>query len=77
MKQKIGLKTYDTDTAELIRTSTHGEWGDPAGYEEILYRTPDGCYFLFCRGGETSPYPTERIKRVAKANVAKYLGENN
>ena len=77
MKQKIGVKVYDTDTAEFVRTFTHGAWGDPAGYEEVLYRTPDGCYFLFCRGGETSPYPTERIKRVAKANVAKYLGETN
>ena len=76
MKQKIGVKVYDSDNAEFVRAFTHGEWGDPAGYEERLYRTEDGCYFLLCRGGATSPYPTERIKRVAKANVAKLLGEN-
>ena len=76
MRQKIGVKIYDSDSAEFVRTFTHGEWGDPAGYEERLYRTEDGCYFLLCRGGATSPYPTERIKRVAKANVAKLLGEN-
>lgn len=75
MRQKLGKKIYDTDTAELIHVYTNGTWGDPAGYEERLYRTEDGFYFVWCNGGADSPYPAQRIKRIPKDAVSAYLCE--
>ena len=69
MKKIICKKEYDTETATLIKKYTNGYFGDPAGYEEILFQTPGGLYFLYVRGGEASPYPAEDILRLAKAKV--------
>ena len=73
MKKIIWKKEYDTETATLIKKYTYGYYGDPAGYEEILYQTPGGLYFLYVQGGETSPYPAEDILRLAKAKVNDWL----
>lgn len=73
MKKTIGRREYDTENATLLNRFTYGFWGDPAGYEELLYQTPDGLYFVYVRGGETSPYPNEDILRVAKAKVDGWL----
>lgn len=77
MRQKLGKKTYDTEKAELLNVYTSGNWGDPFGYEERLYRTEDGFYFVWGLGGETSPYPIEKIKRLPKSAVSAYLCEHN
>lgn len=69
MKKIICKKEYDTETATLIKAYSFGELGDPAGYEENLYQTPDGLYFLYVYGGEASPYPTEDIVRLAKTKL--------
>ena len=73
MKKIIGKKEYDTKTATLIRQYTHSYFGDPEGYEEALYQTPDGFYFIHVRGGEDSIYPDENIIRVSKAKVDQWL----
>ena len=73
MKKTIGRREYNTENATLLNRFTYGFWGDPAGYEELLYQTPDGLYFVYVRGGETSPYPNEDILRVAKAKVDGWL----
>lgn len=65
MKKIICKVTYDTDAAELVAKKTSGEFGDPAGYEESLYKTADGKFFLYVNGGEASIYPKEDIKRMA------------
>ena len=54
MKKIICKVEYDTDTAEMIMKKTYGNFGDPWGYEESLYRTQDGKYFLYCYGGFNS-----------------------
>lgn len=69
MKKIICKKEYDTDTATLIHAYSFGTLGDPAGYEEDLYQTPEGLYFLHVGGGESSPYPKEDILRLAKTKV--------
>lgn len=69
MKKTICGKVYDTETATLIKKSTVGAFGDPAGYEESLYQTEDGAYFVYACGGEASPYQEEKITRLAKAKV--------
>ena len=73
MKKIICKKEYDTETATLLKKTTHGYFGDPAGYEESLYQTPGGLYFVYVCGGETSPYPTEDIQRLAKTKVNAWL----
>ena len=73
MKKIICKKEYDTETATLIKAYSFGELGDPAGYEEDLYQTPEGLYFLHVGGGEASQYPTEDILRLAKTKVKDWM----
>ncbi len=73
MQKTIRGNVYDTEKAELVKKYAHGAFGDPAGYEETLYVTPDGKYFVYANGGETSPYPAEKISCIAKAKVDAWL----
>ena len=73
MKKIICKKEYDTETPTLIKKCTYGFYGDPAGYEESLYQTPEGLYFLYVNGGESSVYAKEDILRIAKTKVAAWL----
>ena len=73
MKKIICKKEYDTETATLVKKYTYSYFGDPAGYEEILFQTPGGLYFLYVHGGETSAYPTEDILRLAKTKVNDWI----
>lgn len=73
MKKIISKKEYDTETATLVKKYTYSYYGDPAGYEEILFQTPAGLYFVYCRGGESSPFPTEDIQRLAKTKVDAWI----
>jgi len=73
VKKIICKKEYDTDTAELIKKHSYSYFGDPAGYEETLYQTPGGLYFIYVCGGEASPYPAEDILRLAKAKVNDWI----
>ncbi len=75
MLKTICGKTYDTDNATLIKRKSVGAFGDADGYEETLYQTETGNYFLYLNGGESSPYPKEDIKRMSKANAEKWLAE--
>ena len=76
VKKIICKKEYDTETATLIKAYSNGELGDPAGYEEDLYQTPEGLYFLHVGGGEASIYPTEDILRMAKTKVKEWLANH-
>ena len=51
MQKIICKKEYDTDCATLVKKYTYSYFGDPAGYEENLYQTPGGLYFLHVLGG--------------------------
>ena len=73
MKKIICKKEYDTETATLIKKFVSGYFGDPAGYEETLYQTPGGLYFVYVCGGEASQYPTEDIQRLANTKVNAWL----
>ena len=73
MKKIICKREYDTETATMIKKYTNSYFGDPAGYEEILFQTPGGLYFLYVCGGADSPYPTEDILRLAKAKVNEWM----
>lgn len=75
MKKVICKVEYDTATAELVKKNTFGEFGDPAGYEESLYKTADGKFFLYVNGGEESPYTEENIKRMSAAKAEEWLAK--
>ncbi len=73
MKKIICKREYDTETATLVKKFTVGQPGDAAGYEESLYQTEGGLYFLYVNGGEESPYKAENIKSVSKAKAAEWM----
>ena len=76
MNKIICGKVYDTTTASIVKKITDGYWGDPKGYEETLYLSPEGAYFLYTNGGSESKYPVEKITRMSKKNADKWLEEN-
>lgn len=76
MKKIICKREYDTETATLVKKFTVGDFGDPAGYEESLYQTPNGLFFLYVNGGEASPYTAENIKSVSKAKAEEWLANH-
>jgi hypothetical protein len=76
MQRVIAGKNYDTETAALIKKITYSYYGDPNGYEEILFQIPSGHYFLYANGGATSKYPNERIRRISAINAKKWLKNN-
>lgn len=72
MKKSISRKVYNTDTAELIKTNNYGEFGDPAGYQESLYKTPKGDFFIYGVGGAESKYPEEDIVTVTPEEAEQF-----
>ncbi len=72
MQKVIRKKVYDTETATVIARNVVGQYGDPEGYEEILYQAPEGHYFLFGRGGDASPYATEKITAMSKERATEW-----
>jgi len=65
MKKTINKKVYNTDTATAVKTNTVSYFGDPAGYEETLYKTKKGDFFVYGVGGAESKYPEETIVAIA------------
>ena len=76
MNKVICKVTYDTEVDTLVKKVTVSYYGDPAGYEEILFVTAKGNYYLYGNGGAESVYPTESIKRMSKANAEAWLEAN-
>ena len=76
MKKIICNVEYDTDSATLVAKHTAREFGDPAGYEETLYKTEGGKFFLYTNGGEDSIYKTENITRMSAAKAQQWLEEH-
>lgn len=73
MQKIICKKLYDTATARLIFKKTESVYGDPAGCEETLYKTPEGNYFLYVNGGAASPHPEEKITRLSEKKAEEWL----
>ena len=76
MKKTVKDVVYDTDAMAVVKKVAHGEYGDPAGYEETLYVAENGNYFLYTFGGETSPYPTEKLTSLSKVKAHAWEKEN-
>ena len=69
MKKIICKVEYDTENSELIAKFTSGQFGEAEGYEESLYKTEGGKFFLYVNGGESSIHPNENIIRMSAAKA--------
>lgn len=76
MVKTIRNKIYDTENSTLVKKVCVGAYGDPAGYEQCLFQTSDGFYFLYTNGGVESEYAEEKIACMSKVKAAEWL-ENN
>ena len=77
MKKVICKVEYDTEASEIVAKFTSGEVGDPAGYEETLYQTAAGKFFLYVNGGTESIHPEENITRMSAATADEWRKEKN
>ncbi len=77
MQKIICKKVYDTETSTLIKKVTFGNFGDPDGYEESLYQTEGGLFFLYVNGGESSKYAKEDIIRMGADKKNAWLAAND
>ena len=76
MVKTTKTKTYNTETATIVKKVTCGAYGDPAGYEQTMYVTPEGDYFLYTYGGEASAYKAETITAYTKAKAEDWIKNN-
>lgn len=57
MKKIMSGKLYDTELANKVVIADNGyEPNEPEYYQEILYKTNKGSYFLYAHGGIASKY---------------------
>jgi hypothetical protein len=76
VRKIICKKVYDTSESIIVKKVTYGNWGDADGYEETLYQTLDGAFFLYVNGGEESKHPEEKITRMSKSKAEEWLANN-
>lgn len=72
MKKTINKKIYNTDTATEIKRNTVSYFGDPAGYEEVLYKTTKGAFFVYGVGGAESKYPEPEITPITAEEAEQF-----
>ena len=76
MRANIKRKVYDTESSKLINSKAVGEFGDTKGYEEKVYQTNRGLYFIYGIGGTDSPYPEETIKPITQEEADAWGNES-
>ncbi len=64
---------YDTATSTVDKKFTYGVPGDSCGYEETLYITSDGRYFIYTNGGTKSKYPFENVTPISRDDVKNWM----
>lgn len=77
MQKIINKKVYDTENSEVVSKKTCGAFGSNDGYEETIYKNPEGFYFLYTNGGADSKYPKESIKCLSKVKAMALKEEHN
>ena len=73
MRKEIDGVIYDTATSVIDKKFTYGAPGDPYGYEETLYITGDGRYFIYTYGGAKSKYTTENVTPIVREDVKYWM----
>lgn len=73
MITEINGVVYDTKQASIDKQFTFGKPGDPNGYEETLYITDKGDYFIYTNGGPQSKYTRENIIPISREQVKDWI----
>ncbi len=73
MCKEINDILYDTTSSTIDKKFTYGKPGDADGYEETLYITNDGKYFIYTNGGPMSKYTTENITAIEREDVKNWI----
>lgn len=73
MRKEFDGVVYDTNLSVIDKKFTYGAPGDPSGYEETLYITSDGRYFIYTYGGLNSKYPAENIIPISREDVKSWM----
>ena len=76
MEKIICKKVYNTESSEIVKKVTFGNFGESDGYEETLYITAEGNYFLYTNGGADSIHSKEDIKRMSAKAAKEWLEKN-
>ena len=76
MQKTICKKVYDTETSTIVKKVTFGEFGSADGYEETLYQTEGGNFFLYTNGGAESKYTKEDITRMGADKAKAWLKDH-
>ena len=73
MRKDIDGNIYDTQSSTLDKKFTYGAPGDDTGYEETLYITAEGRYFIYTNGGSHSRYTHEDITPIERDYVKDWI----
>ena len=76
MQKTICKKVYDTETSTIVKKVTFGCYGCADGYEETLYKTESGNFFLYTNGGASSKYTKEDITRMSAEKAKAWLKDH-
>ena len=76
MQKIICKKIYDTENSKLLKKVSFGWFGQTDGWEESLYETESGHFFLYVNGGADSKHPTEDITRMGAEKKNAWLQAN-
>lgn len=70
MNKTVKGKVYNTEDMKVVAKNTVGEYGDPTGYEEVLFAAADGALFLYTNGGaESACKGKENLVAMTKAKA--------
>ena len=73
MRKEINGDVYDTAYSTVDKKFTYGAYGSDNGYEETLYITSTGEYFIYTNGGKNSKYPAEDIVPIEHCMVKDWI----
>ena len=73
MRKEVDGVVYDTLNSTVDKKFTYGVPGDPCGFEETLYITSDGKYFVYTYGGQSSKYTSENIIPIKREDVKNWI----
>ncbi len=60
---------------QVLGHKNQGIFGDPAGFEEILFVTKESSYVLLAQGGYASDYPGVTIRQLSKTEARSWLSD--
>ena len=76
MEKTINKKVYDTDSAVELGYRYDGWFGASEGYEERLFITDEGQYFIYGVGGPDSKYAEPVIALIPDEKAEEWKAEH-